>query len=816
MKRALLLIAICSCFRLSFAQQIEACEDAGSFVLTSNCGTACVLCDLDGFTTSNDITEAGVAPAGFCATALHNIQWVGFVAGSTDLTIEVDVFDCDPVDEDMNGINDGLQMGIYNTTDCDNFNLVTNCEAQIEEGATGTFTNTEPLTVGGIYFLVVDGFNADICSFTINVTDGSTVAPSVDQVMPVIDVYSQVCPSPNGEVTATVDPVDGAGAYFWTLDGTEIGSDLSVTFDVPNFETTIQLCVTPYNPCSDGLTACTDILIADLEDVVYDVTICEGDSYIWPFNGFSYTEEDEYVQFDFPGGCLQRHRLNLTVEEGSTQNISATICQGETYTITDPMTGQDYDFTTAGSFSQSINSVNGCDSTVNLNLSVIPPVVVNESVTICQGESYLVTDGTFSQTLTSGGTYNFTLETWNGCDSMLTLNLTVSNPPSTNENVTICEGETYFIGGNPYTTAGTHTETIQDAFGCDFTATVNLAVHVPEYSFSETICTGDEVLVGGTPYTETGNFTIVLPNQSYLGCDSTVFLDLTVEPASITDMDAAICDGDVYTLGNDSFTEEGLYQVVVSSGTVCDEVVNLNLTVYPLPEFSYEDQTCFGFPYEFDNNFLTESGTYMATFQSALGCDSTVTLELTVFDEIYELQTPTICQGEVYEVGDQDVTEAGSYLVTLPAANGCDSTIDVILEVLPAFESTTDASICSGQEYLFNGNAYDESGTYVANLQTADGCDSIATLNLTVSDAITSTFDAEICDGQSLVVGQETFTTAGTFEIDFTSVGGCDSVVTLNLTVVETLEQTESVTICAGDTVFVGTTPLHEYRSISQ
>ncbi len=807
MKKALLLLAICSCFRLSFAQ-IEACEDEGSFVLTSNCGSACVLCDLDGFTTSNNITEAGTAPAGFCATALHNIQWVGFVAGSADITIEVDVFDCSGLDEDMNGIGDGLQIGIYNTTDCDNFELVSNCEAQVEENTIGIFNNTVPLIPGGIYFLVVDGFNGDVCSFTTSVTSGSTTAPTVDQVIPEIDVTELICPNSNSELTATVDPVSGAGAYYWTLNGIEIGSELSVTFPTPNFETTLELCVRPYNPCSDGLTSCTTIIVQELEDVIYDVSICEGESYTWSVNGVTYDEETTmFVPVFVNGGCLQWNRLFLTVEEVISQSLTATICDGETYTITDPADGTNYDFTTAGSYSQLISSANGCDSTVNLNLSVIPTAVATELVTICQGDSYLVTDGMFSETLTSAGVYSYTLQSTAGCDSLLTLMLSVSNPPPVNINETICQGDSYFIGPTEYTTAGTHTETIMNTFGCDSTVTVNLNVHVPVLDLTEVICTGDEIVVDGTGYGDSGNYSIVIPGGSYLGCDSIVNLDLTVEPASITDMEAEICEGDEYMLGGDTFTEEGQYTVVVSSGTICDEVVNLDLTVHPNTESSYEDETCFGFPYEFDGNFLEDSGTYMATLVNSNGCDSVVTLELTVYEENYQIIEPTICQGQVFEIGDEELSTAGSYLINLEAANGCDSVVDVILDVLPAFSSSFDASICSGQTYLFDGVQYDQTGMYPATFQTDNGCDSTVTLNLTVADAIESTLDAQICEGQNYYVGQDSFSMAGMYQIPLVSTGGCDSIVNLNLTITESLEQTDLVTICEGDTVFVGSTP---------
>ena len=66
--------------------------------------------------------------------------------------------------------------------------------------------------------------------------------------------------------------------------------------------------------------------------------------------------------------------------------------------------------------------------------------------------------------------------------------------------------------------------------------------------------------------------------------------------------------------------------------------------------------------------------------------------------------------------------------------SGCDSIVSTTLIVDTAVYSTTDLELCYGDSALFGGVMYDTSGVYVDTLQSVAGCDSIATLNLTIKD----------------------------------------------------------------------------------
>ena len=107
--------------------------------MTSFCDEACIICDINGFTGINDDPAQGQAPPGFCTNFVHHMQWIGFIAGSTNLTLEVTVFNCQ--------INQGLEVGIYQSLNCQSFQLVSNCNTDIPPNTTATFSNTVPLVV---------------------------------------------------------------------------------------------------------------------------------------------------------------------------------------------------------------------------------------------------------------------------------------------------------------------------------------------------------------------------------------------------------------------------------------------------------------------------------------------------------------------------------------------------------------------------------------------------------------------------------------------------------------------------------------------
>ena len=88
----------------------------------------------------------------------------------------------------------------------------------------------------------------------------------------------------------------------------------------------------------------------------------------------------------------------------------------------------------------------------------------------------------------------------------------------------------------------------------------------------------------------------------------------------------------------------------------------------------------------------------------------------------------------------------------------------------------------------------------ISTLDIHNGCDSIITTNLTVTDAYSITLlSPSICDGDALYFARRrTTTSSGIFSFTFVSAAGCDSIVTVDLTVNAVSSTTEDVSICDG------------------
>lgn len=322
--------------------------------MTPLCKDACIICDIDGFTGINNDGIQGQAPPGFCTGTVHHMQWIGFIAGSTNLTLSISVFNCQT--------GDGLEVGIYKSLDCQTFQLVSNCDGDIAGNTTQTFTNTVPLTIGQYYYFVMDGNHDDVCHYTIHVVSGST------QVMPLENSGSiigpdTVCIKSPSNYTVSLPP--GAAHFEWTLNGqafaTATDTTVSLNFPVQGIN---QLCVTASNTCDTAAPACRNIYVHEIPVTEVPAKICAGECFTF---GDTMLCDAGIYNFHLQGikGCDSLVHVSLEVLQSLNSNLNLYLCDGDSVWIG----GTPYYQT--GQYQQHLLSYNGCDSLVNLSLQVI-------------------------------------------------------------------------------------------------------------------------------------------------------------------------------------------------------------------------------------------------------------------------------------------------------------------------------------------------------------------------------------------------------------------------------------------------------------
>jgi gliding motility-associated-like protein len=402
--------------------------------MTSFCYEACIICDINGFTGINDDLAEGEAPPGFCTSQVHHIQWIGFIAGSTTLTLEVNVFNCQ--------MNEGLEVGIYQSLDCDEFQLVSNCDTDIPNNGTGIFTNTVPLVVGQYYFFVMDGSMGDICNYTVNVLSGTTNVSALSTSGVLAGDTKACIESPS---LFSVSPPVGATVFEWTLNGAPLSTGADTSILVHWTATGIyDLCITASNTCDTAAPVCQTVVVTGIPPMLIPATICEGECF-----GISDTMlcDAGIYELHYTGseGCDSLVRVTLEVLPVAETDLNLIICDEDSIFIG----GKAY--FENGQFQTILTSYNGCDSIVNLDLQVV----------ICEMQGALLASPADCHS-SSSGSFQFSIADGTPPFQYVWERIGASAPSGTGIIANLNQVET--VGNLP---TGTYFVTVSDNFGND-------------------------------------------------------------------------------------------------------------------------------------------------------------------------------------------------------------------------------------------------------------------------------------------------------------------------------------------------------------
>ena len=533
-------------------------------------------------------------------------------------------------------------------------------------------------------------------------------------------------------------------------------------------------------------TLVLDLSVLPLAYSIDSIAICAGDTVV--FNGQVLTETGAYeATLSAANGCDSIATLHLTLVDQFLVQLSAQVCSNSFYIFHGDT------LTQSGIYTDTLTAAGFCDSIVVLDLKVLPVKTTNLSATICTGNTYIFQ----GDTLGIAGTYRDTLNAVNGCDSVLVLKLDVVDYFEVNLEASICPGETYVFAGDTLNTSGVYIDSLVSAGGCDSLLVLQLNV-LPEINeaFEASICTGSVYIFEADTLRESGIYTYQYTGVN--GCDSTVTLSLTVLPLVESAVEASVCEGSAYVFNGDSLYLPGIYTANYISVNGCDSTVTLTLTVLPDVSSGLNAVTCANEPYLFGGLALTASGVYEFNYTASNGCDSVLTLNLEVLPVSETTLLYSICSGDTLLYNGNALTETGVYNYTFDGANGCDSLVSVRLDVFPSAATVIELTLCEGESYVFFGDTISTAGTYDTLLNTVAGCDSTVTLLLNYVPAYNTTLDAIICAGETFILDKDSLGVSGVYTKVFTAVGGCDSTVVLTLTVLPALETQQSATICSG------------------
>ncbi len=292
----------------------------------------------------------------------------------------------------------------------------------------------------------------------------------------------------------------------------------------------------------------------------------------------------------------------------------------------------DVDASDAGTYTvtNTIPAADGCPAEIFSTTITIEPVYdISIDAAICSGEEYTLPDGS---TVDSDGAYPVLLSTVAGCDSLVTTNLTILPVYDIDVNDTICDGDVFILpDGTSATTAGLYTSILTSVDGCDSVVNTSLEVlPIPDSSYTDFYCDGDfYTLPDGTVVSSTGTFTSVLTAAS--GCDSLVYTTLEHWPVYTVDVTAGVCAGTLYVLPDGTEVGPGFYSTTLSTINGCDSIIYTTVEELLVTYDTVDVEMCDGEEYILpDGAIVTTSGTYVSEYTTPSGCDSVITTNLTV------------------------------------------------------------------------------------------------------------------------------------------------------------------------------------------
>lgn len=497
-------------------------------------------------------------------------------------------------------------------------------------------------------------------------------------------------------------------------------------------------------------------------------------SYTWSANGTTYTSSGSYTAtLANANGCDSVATLNLTINSNNTGSESVTSCGNYTWAAN----GNTY--TSSGSYTATLTNVGGCDSVATLNLTIASPNSGSESASACGSYTWAAN----GQTYTSTGNYTTVLSNINGCDSTATLNLTINGNTSSTQTASACSSYTWSENGQTYTSSGAYTTTLTNANGCDSIITLNLTINTPDATVDDvTACLSYTWSANGQTYTSNGTYTATLTNVD--GCDSVVTLNLTISTSASTTQNVNACSSYTWSANGTTYTSGGTFVETLTSSTGCDSTVTLNLTIN-LPNSGSESLTaCNSYTWGANGQTYTSSGTYTATLTNQYGCDSVATLNLTINGAIAgNTNFVSSCNSYTWPINGQTYTNSGVYTSTLVSSQGCDSIVTLDLTIGTSNSGSESVSSCDSYTWSANGNTYLNSGTYSTVLTNQSGCDSTAILNLTINQSTSASVSQTACESYTWNVDGNTYNTSGNYTATISNSYGCDSIITLNLTI---------------------------------
>lgn len=196
------------------------------------------------------------------------------------------------------------------------------------------------------------------------------------------------------------------------------------------------------------------------------------------------------------------------------------------------------------------------------------------TLTICDGYTFK------NKYITNSGTYFDTLTSYNGCDSIIKLELTINGPLTGIDTIISCDSFTWINGKTYFESNDSALYKTKNIQGCDSLVRLSLKINKTTFYIDSIIsCDSFKWINGNTYYSSNNNDSFVLSNSN--GCDSIVKLNLILNKSTFRHDSIVACDSFTW-INNITYTQSNNSDSIILKGgsdNGCDSVVYLKLTI---------------------------------------------------------------------------------------------------------------------------------------------------------------------------------------------------------------------------------------------
>ena len=266
--------------------------------------------------------------------------------------------------------------------------------------------------------------------------------------------------------------------------------------------------------------------------------------------------------------------------------------------------------------------------------------------------------------------------------------------------------------------------------------------------------------------------------KSVGGCDSVITYTVKILSATGATLKLTGCDSVASPTVKDLFYyKSGTYQERITNSVGCDSNINVivNITRPSVTKYAYDE--CYSATLKGSGKIVTKSGVYVDSFKAYGGCDSLIVHDVTIKEASFAKQKLNFCRFVVCPTDKNTVYKAeGTYFDTIANAIGCDSIIQYDVISVKSF-GEVDIRSCTDWKSP-SGKVFTSTGKYLDTLfgMNSKACDSIVTINLTILAPTNESLSATECDEYYTPSGKR-ITKSGKVNDIIQSTLGCDSII---------------------------------------